>query len=81
MRRHIATLLLAAAVASSAGCFARVRVYDAPHRDYHRWDSHEDRAYRAYLAEQHRPFIEFRVLDSRDQEAYWAWRHNHPNRY
>ena len=81
MRQHIGTILLAAAIASSVGCFARVRVYDAPHRDYHRWDVHEDRAYRAYLAEQHREYREFARLDSREQEAYWQWRHSHQRRY
>jgi hypothetical protein len=80
MRRHIATLLLTAALTGSAGCAGGLRVHDAPHRDYHRWDAREDRAYRAYLAERHREYREFRTLGSREQEEYWQWRHEHPDR-
>ena len=80
MRRHIATLALTAVLAGAAGCTARIRVYDAPHGDYHRWNSREDRAYRAYLAERHREYREFRTLNRAEQEEYWQWRHDHPDR-
>ena len=83
MRRCIGSLLVVGAlmgtVAGAVGCTGRVRIYDQPYRDYHRWDSREDRAYRAYLGEQHRGYREFRTLDSRDQEQYWRWRHAHPD--
>jgi hypothetical protein len=80
MRRHIATFLLIAAVTGSAGCAGRTRVYDAPRRDYHRWNASEDRAYRAYLVERHRVYRAFSRLDGREQEEYWQWRHDHPDR-
>jgi hypothetical protein len=80
MRNLAGTFLLTAVLAGSAGCFAAVRIYDEPHRDYHRWDDREERAYRAYLTEQHREYREFKRLERRDQEEYWAWRHNHPDR-
>jgi hypothetical protein len=58
----------------------QVRIYDKDHHDYHNWDDHEDRAYRRYLAEQRRDYIEYKKLNSRDQRAYWNWRHDHPDR-
>jgi hypothetical protein len=72
--------LLILTLSGASGCTATVRVYDEPHRDYHRWDEREERAYRAYLAEQHREYREFRGLDRREQENYWQWRHDHPDR-
>jgi hypothetical protein len=81
MRRCISSLLVIGALMGTVGCATgRVRVYDAPYRDYHRWDSREDRAYREYLREQRREYREFSVLDRRDQEEYWRWRHAHPDR-
>lgn len=71
------TIVLVVALAGAAGCAARVRVYDEPRRDYHRWDSREDRAYRVFLVERHRPYREFRLLERREQEEYWSWRHDH----
>jgi hypothetical protein len=80
MRRYISSLLLMGSLVGLTGCVARARVYDEPRRDYHRWDSREDRAYREYLREQRREYRVFSTLDRRDQEAYWEWRHNHPDR-
>jgi hypothetical protein len=80
MRSHIiTTLLLTAALVGSAGC-GPSRAYDAQHSDYHQWDDHEDRAYRGYLAEQHRDYRDFKTLDRSDQDGYWQWRHAHPDR-
>jgi hypothetical protein len=78
MRQLISALLVATALAGSVGCAARVRIYDEPRRDYHRWNGGEERAYRAYLAERRREYVEFSRLERRDQEAYWEWRHSHP---
>jgi hypothetical protein len=81
MQRTIGSLLLIASLAGpAAGCAARVRIYDEPRRDYHRWDDREDRAYRRYLAEVRREYREFRSLDRHEQEEYWEWRHAHPDR-
>jgi hypothetical protein len=55
------------------------RVYDRAHKDYHNWDDNEDHYYRQYLGEKHseyRPFVEIKV---KDQNAYWNWRHSHPD--
>jgi len=55
------------------------RYYDRDGRDYHTWNTHEDRAYRAYLTEQHRTYREFRRVKVVDQRAYFRWRHQHPD--
>jgi hypothetical protein len=81
MRQYIGSLLIGLTlVGSASACVARVRVYDEPRRDYHRWDGGEERAYRAYLAERRREYVEFRRLNKREQEEYWEWRHGHPDR-
>jgi hypothetical protein len=56
-----------------------VRVYDSHHHDYHNWDDHEDRAYRRYLAEKRYEYREYQKQSHRRQEAYWSWRHSHPD--
>jgi|SRR5580704_3891542 hypothetical protein len=56
-----------------------VRVYDSHHKDYHNWDDHEDHAYRRYLAEKHYEYREYQRQSHRRQEAYWSWRHSHPD--
>jgi hypothetical protein len=58
----------------------QLRVYDREHRDYHRWDDREDRAYRSYYVEQRRPYIVYRRMRRPDQRLYWKWRHEHPDR-
>jgi hypothetical protein len=55
----------------------RERVYYESHKDYHEWNDQEDRAYRHYLEEHHRPYRNWKKANKRDQEAYWAWRNNH----
>jgi hypothetical protein len=53
------------------------RYQDARHHDEHAWNDHEDQAYRMWLGERHRNYNDFDRLRSRDQQAYWDWRHNH----
>jgi hypothetical protein len=55
------------------------RYYDRDGRDYHEWNDHEDRAYRAYLGEQHRPYVEFGRVKAAHQREYFKWRHEHPD--
>ena len=54
------------------------RYYDKRHKDYHTWDANEDNAYRRYQAERNEK-REFARLNSRQQSAYWDWRHQHPD--
>lgn len=57
----------------------QLRFYDDRGHDWHQWDDNEDRAYRQYLNESHRPFVEFSVGGPQLQLDYWNWRHTHPN--
>jgi hypothetical protein len=86
----IGSMLLAAAFAASALVVAdakaqeasvQVRVYDRNHGDYHNWDDREDHAYRRYLGERHREYVEYNHQNERTQRNYWNWRHSHPERY
>ncbi|HMF77189.1 MAG TPA: hypothetical protein VK604_16140 [Bryobacteraceae bacterium] len=51
--------------------------YDKHHKDYHKWDSHEDRAWHIYEEQHHRKYVDFNAARESDRQAYWAWRHNH----
>jgi hypothetical protein len=54
------------------------RVYhDRDHNDDHHWNSHEDRAYRMWVKENHRKYHDFNRLKEQDRQAYWGWRHDH----
>jgi len=84
IHRSKGLILLAAgclAAILGAGCAARVRYYDDYHRDYHRWNSHEDYEYRIYLNERHEGYRNFRDLDRDRQNDYWRWRHDHPDHH
>jgi hypothetical protein len=54
------------------------RYYDKSHKDYHNWDSNEDRSYQRYQTEHHqrRAFVQ---LNTRQQTVYWNWRHSNPD--
>jgi hypothetical protein len=80
--RYLSSFCLGATLAittASAGCAGRVRIYDSYHTDYHRWDHHEDVAYRRYLGERHEEYRDFSKLDGDRQKDYWDWRHSHPD--
>ena len=55
------------------------RYYDRGRRDYHVYDSQEDRAYRIYLGEQHRSYRQFHTVKRTQQDQYFRWRHEHPD--
>jgi len=56
------------------------RYYDKHHKDYHNWDSREDREYQRYQSERHEK-RDFAHLNSRHQNAYWNWRHHNPDNH
>jgi hypothetical protein len=53
------------------------RYYDRNGKDYHTWNSNEDRAYRTYLQEQHRNYRDFDRVKRGQQQEYFKWRHGH----
>jgi hypothetical protein len=89
--QRLGSLVLLAALAVPVGMQAQPRddhdrdhdrdhrYYDKNHKDYHHWDDHENAAYRHWTEENHRKYQDFGHLSSRDQQRYWAWRHDHPN--
>jgi hypothetical protein len=54
------------------------RYYDKGHKDYHTWNSDEDRSYQRYQTEHHekRAFVQ---LNNHQQTVYWNWRHSNPD--
>jgi hypothetical protein len=85
MRRFWNTALLCAALIgpiaiapASLRADDHDRVYhDRDHNDDHHWNAHEDRAYRAWVKENHRKYRDFSRLREEDRARYWAWRHEH----
>jgi hypothetical protein len=76
--RSLQTALLAAALAlpvamtTTSVLRADDRTYhDAARNEDHKWDSHEDKAYRMWVKEQHRKNVDFAKLKAEDQQAYW----------
>jgi hypothetical protein len=55
------------------------KYYDRDGRDYHTWNDHEDRAYRVYLGDQHRTYVQFQKNKAAQQREYFKWRHEHPD--
>ena len=56
---------------------AIARLPDERNNDDHTWNNREDNAYRIWVRENHRKYVEFDKLRAEDQQAYWAWRHEH----
>lgn len=53
------------------------RYHDERHHDDHEWNDREDRAYRIWVRDNHRKFVEFGRLRDGDRQRYWNWRHEH----
>jgi hypothetical protein len=66
------------AMASAQG--VELKFYDKSHKDYHNWNTDEDRYYRQYLNEHHRKYTAFSHNNKSQQQAYWSWRHEHEGR-
>jgi hypothetical protein len=66
-------------IAPTALLAEHVTYRDAHHNDKHRWNATEQKAYRIWVNEYHRQYHEFAKILPADQQAYWDWRHEHPN--
>ena len=51
--------------------------HDEKNNDDHAWNSHETAAYRIWVKQNHRKYVEFAKIKPEDQQSYWAWRHEH----
>ena len=69
-------MVLTTASRSEAGAIV-VRISASYHHDYHRWDSREERSYRAYLEERHAAYVRYARQRAAERRAYWRWRHEH----
>jgi hypothetical protein len=54
-----------------------LRFFDQNRSNWHTWDDNEDRAYRQFLAENHRSYVEFSAGGNQLQAQYWNWRSSH----
>ena len=64
--------------ATFAGCGSQpVVVEDRAHGDSHKWDSHEDAAYRQWEAARSKPHVDYDKRQAEEQSDYWNWRHSH----
>ena len=83
MPRFWNSIILSAALLSSVAPTAlraadRPKSYhDAQRNDDHEWNSHEDKAYRIWVKENHRKYRDFAKLKEEERQSYWGWRHDH----
>jgi hypothetical protein len=80
MTNCLRVLLLTATLAAPVAMVADDKVvvfHDDRHHDTHEWNKDEDGRYKAYLEEKHMKYREFKHLSRKDQDNYWAWRHDH----
>jgi hypothetical protein len=74
--RILALMLSSAGAAFTVtGCAHGYVAYDPYWQDYHRWNPGEYWRYWDWTVEAHRPHVAYQRLPSRDQRAYWIWRH------
>ena len=82
-KKHLASILLTAAMVAPLGA-ALVVAQPASaaaqeDRDHRKWDEHEQAAWGRFLAEKHRKDHDYAKSKKKEQEEYWAWRHDHPD--
>ncbi len=84
INRICSALLLGAFLITPAAIQARdddhpKKYYDRNHKDYHEWNDNENTAWHRYLSERHEKDRDWDRASKRDQQAYWNWRHEHPD--
>jgi hypothetical protein len=81
MRNALLAFVMGASLIGTASLRAEDRrVYDPYHKDYHAWNTGEDRAYRHWIVEErHERYRAINRLRNDDRRAYWEWRHAHPD--
>ena len=83
-KKHVASLLLTAALIAPFGAaFVAAPASASPaaqdDRDHRKWDEHEQAAWGRFLAEKHRKDHDYAKAKKKEQDEYWAWRHDHPD--
>jgi hypothetical protein len=89
MSKFVTTLLLTAGLTIPIASFPLAaqerdhdrdhRYYDTDRKDYHEWNTGEERAWHRYWEEQHRAAVQWERANEEQRRAYWRWRHEHPD--
>ncbi len=90
MKRLLATLLFAGLSVSPALLTAQDQdhhdqdhhakvYYDRVHKDKHEWNDGEAASWDRYRQDNHVKIAVFDKASKRQQQAYWNWRHDHPD--
>ena len=53
--------------------------YDRVHKDKHEWNDNESSSWDHYRQDHHVTVTEFDRASKRQQQAYWNYRHDHPD--
>ena len=81
--KHFASLLLTAALTAPLGAALivapRASAAAQDEHDRRKWDEHEQAAWGRFLAEKHRKDHDYAKAKKKEQDEYWAWRHDHPD--
>jgi len=72
-----AALVIAPTAVAAEDHRGEASYYDRDGRDYHNWNSEEDRHYRAYLLEHHRTYVPFVKVKMSGRQEYFRYRHEH----
>jgi hypothetical protein len=51
------------------------RYYDGEYKDYHNWNSAEQRYWSNYWTTERRPYVSWNRANEAQRKAYWRWRH------
>lgn len=70
-----------ASIAQDARDQSHKTYYDASHKDRHEWNDNEDAAWNRYRDEHHVKQTDFAKASKKQQQAYWNWRHDHPDQH
>lgn len=57
------------------------RYYDTDYRDYHNWNTTEQRYWRSYWNNERRPYVSWTRANDAQRRAYWRWRHEQERRH
>jgi hypothetical protein len=57
------------------------RYYDSDHRDYHSWNTAEQRQWRRYWTGERQSYVYWNRASDAQRRAYWRWRHEQERRY
>jgi len=85
MRRFLTVAMmgvgLSAMLATTPGLRAQERdrpvAPEARRHEEHEWNEREEKAYRAWMREQHRKYVAHERLKDEERARYWEWRRAH----